>query len=95
MDADALYSFQCLTSFLKSNVEMDFEIRGCVVKKIHSTKKQGNIRNRERTFLMFYFSLVKNIYNISYMYRAVLQLESEEAERKAHTGSRSFHTVFG
>lgn len=28
------------------------------------------------------------------MYRAVPQLESEEAERKAHTGSRSFHTVF-
>lgn len=64
--------------------------------KIHSTKKEveGNIRNRETASLMFYFPPVQNIYNISYMYRGVPQLESEDAKRKAHSGSRSFHTVF-
>lgn len=44
---------------------------------------------------MFYFPLVKiYILYISYMYREVPQLESEDTKRKAHTGSRSFHTVF-
>lgn len=93
---DRMNSFLFLIPFLKSNGEIEFEKHGCSVKKkIHSTKKEveGSIRNRETASLMFYFPLVQNIYNISYMYRGAPQLESEDAKRKAHSGSRSFHTV--